>query len=445
MKKFLFIVFTLFISYCFAVDIYDSVVIGGGPGAVTSALYMARSGIDPLVIEGKEPGGLIAKSHLVQNWPGEKEIAGFDLSLKLREQAEKNGCAFVSEEVVAVDFSKRPYRLTLKKVGTSKKREILAESVIISMGSKPNKLGIGGEEEFWGRGVTNCAVCDGPLYKNKTVAIVGGGDSALIEADFLSKIAKDVHIFVRKDHFRTVEENRKKRILDQKNVHVHFKCELKEIIGNKDHITSILVSTPKGRKNYRMDGVFLAIGSTPNTEIFKGELDLDARGYIELFDDQETSKEGVYAVGDICDPFYKQAISAAGDGAKAAIQSQRFLAFTETKHLAKAEIKHKYKLVEISSASEFDKLLEESSLPVLVDFYATWCGPCRNLTPFIERAAADLSGNFVVVKVNIEKCPELTKRYGIYSIPTLLSFDDKSLVETKIGSDAIRDYIGELE
>jgi len=319
MVRFFFILIFFFTSaLSFAAE--DVVILGGGVGGMSSALYLSRAGVKSIIIEGKDPGGLIAQSHKVQNWPSEIEIAGYELAEKIKKQALSSGVEFFEGVVTRVNFNERPYAIEVTDFNGNKK-VLKAKSCIIAMGTTPNLLRIKGESEFWGKGVTNCAVCDGPLYRNKKVAIVGGGDSALIEAEYLSDIAKNVYVFVRKEKFKTVEIKRLNKLKKKKNVQFFYESTLQEIHGDNDSVTHIDVKTKNKTKTIKVDGIFLAIGSKPNTSIFKGQIELDEKGYILLEKDQQTSKKGVYAVGDIVDPVYKQAISASGDGAKAALQA----------------------------------------------------------------------------------------------------------------------------
>ncbi|MGD2169181.1 MAG: FAD-dependent oxidoreductase [Chlamydiota bacterium] len=323
------IILTFFSFAAHTAEKQDVLILGGGVGGVSAAIYLARAGYKPIVIEGKNPGGLISQSHLVQNWPGEKEIAGYDLFIKLKEQAEACGAVFYSESVKSVDFSKRPFQIittSTSKEDTEKK--YLANSCIIAMGTTPNFLNVEGEKTYWGKGITNCAVCDGPLYIGKTVGIVGGSDSALTEAEYLSKLAKKVYIFVRKDKFRTVEKERESSVLAKDNVEVLFNTEVKKIVGDDARLQKVVVQDHGALKEVQLDGLFLSIGSKPNTKIFQNQLKLDEIGYIALRPQeyQQTSVEGVYAVGDIVDPVFKQAITAAGDGARAALKVKGFLA-----------------------------------------------------------------------------------------------------------------------
>ena len=446
---------------------YPVVILGGGVGALTSALYLSRAGVEPIVIEGPNPGGLITQSHTVQNWPGELEITGADLAEKLRNQAVASGAVILSEEVVSVDFLKRPFTITTRSVDEPEKvHQIQAESCIIAMGTQSNYLGIPGESGpngYWGRGVSNCAICDGSLYKNRTVGIVGGGDAAILEGLYLSNIAKEVHIFVRKGAFKGVEEKRLQTLLASPNVKVHYETTLLEIKGDKNKITHVVLK-PKGKEasDFPLDGLFLAIGSRPNTQLFQSSLKLDKNGYIQLEKDQQASIEGVYAIGDIVDPVYKQAISAAGDGAKAAMQAQKYLsekpqvlalksnkkepvAVSKSKKGTKA-VSSMSQVVEIFSMEQFDQELKTSELPVVVDFYATWCGPCKKVLPLIEFSAGHLSGKVKFLKVNVDKFHHLSTSYQITSMPTVLVFDAKgSVVERKEGTAEISALLKRLE
>ncbi len=427
----------LFFTQAFAVQVYDTVILGGGPGALSAAIYLARSGVSPIILEGQSPGGLIAQSHIVQNWPGEMEIGGYELAEKFRNQAIQNGCTLFQEEAIGVDFSKKPYIIFSKDFTNNQTRELRSQTVIIAMGTSPYLLGIEGEDFYWGKGISNCAVCDGPLYQNKTVAVVGGGDSALITTHFLSNICKEVHVFVRKDDFKSVEQIRKKKILNLPNVQVHFQSRLQKVIGDLQTVTHIEVERDKEIKKFSVDGVFLTIGSKPNTELFEDQIQLDKRGYIILEKGQETSKEGIYAIGDIVDPIYKQAISAAGDGAKAAIAAQQYLKDVPDDLECP-------KVIYIQSVEEFDILIKKNKLPIVVDFYSPSCGPCKSMAPIFEKTAENLREQYTFALVDVQKSPTLKERYKIQSMPTLLIFKDKDLIERKAGVASMRAFLEEI-
>jgi thioredoxin reductase (NADPH) len=324
------------------------------------------------------------------------------------------------------------------------------------MGSRPNHLGIPGEigaDGYWGRGVTNCAVCDGNLYQGLVVGVVGGGDAAALEALYLANIAKEVHVFVRKGSFRAVEQKRLKSLKDQPNVKVHFETTVEKIVGDGARLTEVVLKTSEKIKSFPLDGLFLAIGSTPNTQMFQGALELDKSGYIVLKNGQETSRKGIYAIGDIVDPIYKQAISAAGDGAKAALQVQQVIADSAMDGGVKAVEPLKEiglmavaTAIEVTSIEQFDREMQTSDVPVFVDFYANWCAPCKQIAPRVDRSAKTLGGQVKFLKVNVDVLQKLSNKYNIRAMPTALLFKpDGQIMERKTGSDQILELLKKLE
>ena len=431
-------------------DAESVVILGGGVGSLTSALYLGRAGLSPLIIEGPKPGGLLTQSHAVQNWPGVMEIEGMQLTDNMRVQAEASGARFLSEEVISVDFSKRPLTITTKALdGSGKTRNLYALTCIIAMGTEPNYLGIPGEQEYWGRGVTNCAICDGNLYKDKVVGVVGGGDAAVLEALYLSNIAKEVYVFVRKGQLRAIEEKRIQVLREKGNVYFRFNTTIEGVKGDSDGVTGVLLQGGGHIREMNLDGLFLAIGSTPNSKIFQNVLNLDKKGYLLLEKDQQTSTQGIYAIGDIVDPVYKQAVSAAGDGAKAALQAQQYLTDRENKLVAKRQIALNQpaakKLIDVDSEDQFHQELSSSTIPVVVDFYATWCGPCKMVSPMLDNSATALAGKVKFLKVNVDKFQNLSSEHKVRAMPTVLLFDQGAEMERKVGVDQISDLLEELQ
>jgi thioredoxin reductase (NADPH) len=334
----------------------------------------------------------------------------------------------------------------------SKQRKIITQACIIAMGAKGRELGVAGEKEYEAKGVYGCAFCDGPLYKGKEVAVVGGGDSAVLDAEYLSGIAKKVYVLVRSDEMKGTEKIRRDQMLLRENVEVLYKTQIEEIKGSKEGVTSIVVSQEgKGKAELPVEAVFLAIGSIPNTAPFVGQLDLDGQGYIVVKNHAETSVPGVFAVGDIADPRFKQAISAGGEGAKAAIQAQMYLSkqnivAAANRRVAPKPVKEGTKVIEVQSAQELQNILQTSQVPVFVDFYASWCPPCQKLIPMLDVWAKELQGKVIICKVNIDKGKELTQAYNIRSMPTLLQMDPQGReLMRKVGIEEISQQMNSLK
>jgi len=412
------------------------VILGGGVGGLTAGLYLARSGAQPLILDGSEsvPGALI-QSPSIQNWPGEPDISGMELLDKIRKQALSQGARLKQEEVVEVDFIHRPFKIKTRS-SDGQFHHIHAQACIIAVGATPRFLHIPGENSFWTRGVHNCATCDGTLFKDKTVAIVGGGDGAIVEAEHLSKIAKQVYILVRSNHFRGIDTVRRESLLARSNVAVFYHTTVEEILGNEVGITSLVIQQENEKKTLQVDGVFLAIGSEPNTHLFKDQIQLDKEGYIQLFNGQQTSQNGVFAVGDVVDKRYRQAISAAGCAAVAAMETERYLStlpkniLTSHKPVGENQIVSLSTVMDLSTSSQLLKAIERSRSTLVVDFYSTTCPPCLRFSPTFQKWAKQFK-NLQFVQVNVEKSPELTKQYEITALPTLLILDKEGKVVKK--------------
>lgn len=302
---------------------YRLVIIGSGPAALTAAIYASRAQLKPLVLEGDNPGGQLMGTTIVENWPGIPSIMGPELMMNMRGHAQQQGAQLVLESVTAVDFSKRPFTLT-----THKKNMITADAVIICTGASPKKLGCPGEQEYWGRGVSTCAVCDGALYKGRRVIIVGGGDTAMEEASFMTHFTDQITVVHILDKL-TASAAMQKRVLENPQIKIIYSSTVESIIGDGTHVTSAnIVNKKTGQKQtLQTDAVFLAIGLTPNTSMFKGILELNSYGYIEPKELTKTSIPGVFVAGDVADSRYRQAITSAGTGCMAALDAERFLKY----------------------------------------------------------------------------------------------------------------------
>jgi len=303
-------------------SVQDLIIIGSGPAGLTAAIYSARARLKPLMIEGEEAGGQLMITTEVENYPGfEHGITGPELIAVMRKQAEKFGTEFLTRNVSKVDFSSRPFKIW---VGT---QEFQAKAIIISTGAKAKYLGIPSEKKYMNRGVSACATCDGAFFKDVVVGVVGGGDTAMEEANFLTRFAKKVIIIHRRDQFRA-SKIMAERTLNNPKIEVVWNHEVVEVLGNEKAVNALkLKSTVTGaEKNLEVEGLFLAIGHQPNTEVFQSFIELDDLKYIRTKPGSaRTNIEGVFAAGDVQDHVYRQAITAAGTGCMAAMEVERWL------------------------------------------------------------------------------------------------------------------------
>ncbi len=300
----------------------DVIIIGSGPAGYTAAIYAARAQLNPLLIASSvEPGGELMKTTEVENFPGFPEgIMGPELMTNFRAQAERFGAEFITEKVTRVDFSERPFRVWVRD------DEYRAESVIVSTGARSLMLGLEAEQRLIGHGLSTCATCDGFFFRGHEIAVVGGGDSAIEEATFLTKFADKVTIIHRRDEFRA-SKIMQQRAFDNPKIEILWNHTVTEING-ADKVESIEVTdtTSGATSTLAVTGVFIAIGHRPNTDLFTGVLDMDETGYLETVPgSSRTNIEGVFACGDVQDHTYRQAITAAGSGCMAAIDAERWL------------------------------------------------------------------------------------------------------------------------
>jgi len=303
-------------------------IIGGGPAGYTAGIYASRAGLNPVIYEGMQPGGQLTITSEVENFPGYPEgESGPVIVEDIRKQALRMGAEIRFGEITEVDFSKRPFRLVVDY-----EKEILAESVIVATGATARWLGLESEAQYRGFGVSACATCDGAFFKGKTVAVIGGGDTALEEAHYLSKIAGKVYLVHRRDQFRA-SKTMQERIFKTPNIEPVFDAIPMEVLGEKQgfsrKVTGLRIQNKKtdAISDLALDGIFVAIGVTPVTELFAGQLELDEQGYIKTQGARPlTNIAGVFAAGDVQDPHYRQACTAAASGCKAAMEAERFLA-----------------------------------------------------------------------------------------------------------------------
>jgi len=302
-------------------NLRDLIIIGSGPSGYTAAIYAARAQLNPIVFTGKEPGGQLTSTTEVENFPGfPNGVTGPDLMKLFRAQAEKFGAEIIDSSVDSVDFGSKPFKIF------SSGQEYNAKTVIIATGASANWLGLESEARFRGRGVSSCATCDGFFFKGKDVVVVGGGDVALGDALFLSKIANSVKIIHRRDCFRA-SDIMQKRAKENEKIEIIFNSEVFEIKGGLS-VSGVVVKNNKTQETSEIlcNGVFVAIGHSPNTSIFKGQIELEEKmGYIKTFEQTKTSIDGVFVAGDAADYKYRQAITAAGSGCMAALDAEKWI------------------------------------------------------------------------------------------------------------------------
>lgn len=299
--------------------LYDVIIIGSGCAGYTAAIYTSRGNLKTLVLAGTKAGGQLMLTSGVENYPGFPEgVLGGDLMDKMREQAEKFGAEIIYEDAIRVELGKNPFRVSADK-------EYQGKSVIVATGASAKWLGLENEQRLIGRGVANCAVCDAAFFKDKYVLVVGGGDTAIEEAIFLTKFASRVTVVHRRDQLRA-SKIMQERAFKNKKIDFMWNSAVADILGDKRVDGAIVedVNTKK-QKKVACDGVFVAIGHEPNTKIFQGQLELDEKGYLVVKNDAFTNVRGVFAAGDVADYRYKQAVTAAGMGCKAALEAEKYL------------------------------------------------------------------------------------------------------------------------
>ncbi len=307
------------------------IIIGSGPAGLTAALYAARANLKPLVIEGIEAGGQLMLTTMVENWPGHRDgIMGPDLMTELRAQAERFGAEIIQGDVSSVDLSQRPFTVAMGKT------QYTAQTLIVATGASAKWLDLGVDKKLSGRGVSTCATCDGFFFKGRPVAVVGGGDTAMEEAIYLSKLATTVTVIHRRDSLRASKVMQDKA-MSMANISFIWNTEVTDIKDiDKGEVTSLVLrNTQTGASSeLAVDGVFIGIGHVPNTALFKGQLALHDNGYLKTHDGSRTSVVGVFAAGDVQDHIYRQAVTAAGSGCMAAMDAERFLSGTlhESEH-----------------------------------------------------------------------------------------------------------------
>ncbi|MEM7554961.1 MAG: thioredoxin-disulfide reductase [Cyanobacteria bacterium P01_A01_bin.84] len=429
------------------------VIIGSGPAGYTAAIYAARANLKPVVFEGFQagglPGGQLMTTTEVENFPGfPTGITGPELMDNMKAQAERWGAELYTEDVIEVDFTQRPF------IVRSDEREFKTNSVIIATGATAKRLGLPSEQQYWSRGISACAICDGatPSFNGQDLVIIGAGDSAAEEAVYLTKYSTKVNMLVRSDKMRA-SKAMQDRVLSNPKIQVHWNTEAVDVFGNA-WMEGVKVRNRQTSKEMDLEakGLFYAIGHTPNTSLFKGQLELDAGGYIVTKPGSaETNVEGVFAAGDVQDHEYRQAVTAAGSGCMAALLSERWLSFNnlvqEFHQEAKALEKQpqspegENKTTKSQTPEEFDlsqtrhsggyalrKLFHESDRPILVKYVAPSCGPCHTLKPILNKVVDEFDGKIHFVEIDIQANQDIAENANVNGTPTVQLFKDKELL-----------------
>jgi len=299
---------------------YDIIIIGAGPSGYTAGIYCSRAGYDTLILSGILPGGQLVNTTEVENYPGfENGIMGPELMIEMRKQTQRMGTTIIDDEVVNVDFRHKPFKVLTAS------EEYEGRAVIIATGANPRKLGLEGEQTFGGKGVSYCATCDGPFFRNQELIVVGGGDSAIEEATFLTKFASTVHLVHRRNELRA-SKVMQERAMNNSKIIFHWDSEVTDIKGDQKMQQAVIKNIKTGEeKTLDAGGLFVAIGHEPNTKLFVNQIELDNEGYIILKNKTQTNIEGVFAAGDVHDRNYRQAITAAGFGCMAPIDVDKYL------------------------------------------------------------------------------------------------------------------------
>lgn len=404
-------------------DIVPVAVIGSGPAGLAAALYCARSGLHTVVFEGDHPGGQLMETSWVENWPGMTKKMGPDLIKGARLQALEFGALFAPETVKKIDITSWPYQLEMVSG-----LKVEALSVIIATGATPKRLGVPGEAEYWGKGVTTCATCDAPFYGDAAVVVVGGGDAAVEQVLQLVTYARQVTVLVRGDTMRASIQMRD-RLKAYDKVKVMYKSHIAEIAGDGKHVNKIIMMTDGKRVEVPVTGVFLAIGHMPNIDVFKDVVTFDEHGCIAVYGrSQKTAVRGIFAAGDVADPVYRQAGVAAGDGIKAGLDAAAFLRDLDYDERLEEQLATQLytpegglgrkALTGIKSIKELNALFKKYGTVVL-DFYTDSCPSCKQLLPILELWAAKKSA-VAFCKINVMEGPDIASRYEVASVPTVV-------------------------
>jgi len=434
------------------------VIIGSGPAGYTAAIYAARANLKPFMFEGYQmgglPGGQLMTTTEVENFPGfPKGIQGPELMDLMKAQAERWGAELVTEDVTSVDLSQRPF------VISSEERQIKAHSIVIATGATAKRLNLPTEEQFWSRGISACAICDGatPIFRAADLAVIGGGDSAAEESVYLTKYGSRVHLLVRGNKLRA-SKAMQDRVFNNDKITVHLNTEVLDVFGEENHMKGIHIKDSQTGKEAELHvkGLFYAIGHRPNTSLFKDQIELDDIGYIVTKPGSvETNVEGVFAAGDVQDHEYRQAITAAGTGCMAAMLAERWLSvnglaqefhqveeakqqdedMAEIHAKTEAELEAEFSLEATRHAGGYAlrKLFHASDRLIMVKYVSPTCGPCHTLKPILNKVVDEFEGKMHLVEIDITADPEIAEQGQVMGTPTIQFFKNKELIEQMVG------------
>ncbi len=418
-------------------NVVPVVIIGSGPAGLSAALYMARAGMKAFVFAGPMPCGQLTQTTYIENWPGRERVLGLELMDDIKKQTVSFGATIIHDSVRELDINQWPF--TIK---TEDGRSFKALSVILATGATPRTLNIPGERDYWGKGVTTCAVCDAGFFTDKNVVIAGGGDSAIEMVFELTPHVKHVTVLVRKGSLRAAQAMQKK-MEAYSNVTIEYYKEITQIYGNGQKVEAIDVydNQTKTTQKRPIDGVFLAIGHDPNNAMLPKGIQLDEHGYVVMQGrTQETSIPGIFAAGEIQDPFYRQAIVASGEGVKAALDAASFLYGQGFSVDVGARLEQNFydhfadpkkEILEITTIPELYEHVIKKKGVVVLDVYSMTCPCCIQMLPHLEVVAHKLDGQVNIVKMNyplINKTirVELSHKFDVHirRLPTLIVFKD---------------------
>ncbi|KAI3446484.1 hypothetical protein Pfo_003149 [Paulownia fortunei] len=442
-----------------AQGIENVVIIGSGPAGYTAAIYAARANLKPVVFEGYQvggvPGGQLMTTTEVENFPGFPDgITGPDLMDRMRRQAERWGAELFQEDVEFIDVKKSPFTVQ------SSERKVKCHSIIYATGATAKRLKLPREDEFWSRGISACAICDGasPLFKGQVLAVVGGGDTATEEALYLTKYARHVHLLVRRDQLRA-SKAMQDRVFNNPNITVHFNAETVDVVSNtKGQMSGILVRKHDTKEESVLEakGLFYGIGHSPNSQLLEGQVDLDATGYILVEEGSaKTSVEGLFAAGDVQDHEWRQAVTAAGSGCIAALSVERYLTSKDLliefhqpateevkKDLTDRDVQEGFDITLTKHRGQYAlrKLYHESPRLLCVLYTAPTCGPCRTLKPILSKVIDEFDQNVHFVEIDIEEDQEIAEAAGIMGTPCVQFFKNKEMLSTVSGVKMKKEY-----